>query len=823
MQQDEKRGWQRPNHSIKEQMTDHFGGREIHITGVVQGVGFRPFVYGLAQRYGLAGWVRNSSAGVDIVVDGRLPALDAFTDALQREVPPLARINSLEISNRPANGFAQFEIRHSQPVDGAFQPIAPDVTVCPDCLRELFDPTDRRYRYPFLNCTHCGPRFTIIRDIPYDRSQTTMASFPMCPTCAAEYENPLDRRFHAQPVACPLCGPRVWLVMGDVAAQPPGVQLSVIAGKRERAGLALSLDDPVQMTRQLLADGKIVAIKGLGGFHLACDAANETAVAELRRRKLRLDKPFAVMVADAATAVAHTHLNDAERELLTSRERPIVLLRRKAASTIATAVAPGQNQLGLMLPYTPLHYLLLAPEAGFPAALVMTSGNRSEEPIAYTNEEALAQLSDLADAFLLHNRDIHMRCDDSVMCVVNLATEGIVNSEDAESPPGPHLRHFPSPIRRARGYAPSPVRLPWKARPSLATGAELKNSFCLSRDRYAFLSQHIGDLENYETLCAFEEGITHFERMFRVRPEIIAYDLHPDYLATRYALERAEREGITAVGVQHHHAHIAACMAEHGLRGERPVIGVALDGTGYGGDGAMWGGEFLVADYAGYTRPYHLHAVLLPGGDTAVRQPWRTALAWLKQAGISWDEDVPPVHYAVSSHPLTVDVLQRQLQTGLNAPRTSSMGRLFDAVAALTGVRQVVNYEGQAAIELEALVDETETAAYPFSLEKGVVDPAPMLAAIVDDLRGRVQTAVIAARFHNTVVHMVMIVCGRMRAETGLKEVALSGGVWQNRTLLQRTIPSLQQKGFTVYWHQTVPANDGGLALGQAVIAANSG
>lgn len=786
-------------------MTDALAGRTIHITGVVQGVGFRPFVYGLALRYGLAGWVRNTSAGVDIVVDGRTTALHAFTLALQSELPPLARVDACEIAECPANGFTQFEIYHSEPITGAFQPISPDMCLCPDCQHELFDPTDRRYRYPFINCTHCGPRFTIIQDIPYDRPQTTMAPFVMCPDCQAEYENPLDRRFHAQPVACPVCGPQVWLVIGNQAI---GNQLK-------------ATDDPICTARQLLASGSILAVKGLGGVHLACDATNETAVAELRRRKGRVDKPFAVMMADLATAAQHCYVNEAERNLLTSRERPIVLLHRQPTSSLATAVAPHQHQLGLMLPYTPLHMLLLAPEPGYPTALVMTSGNLSEEPIAYTNQEALERLAPLADAFLLHNLAIHMRCDDSVGRVLDLTSRDVESPPEKEKP-APAL-HFYVPIRRSRGYAPDPIRLPQSLPSILATGAELKNTFCLTHDRYAFMSQHIGDLENYETLRSFEEGIAHFEGLFRVRPEVISYDKHPDYLATRYALARAAREGLPAIGVQHHHAHIAACMAEHGLAGERPVIGAALDGTGYGDDGTIWGGEFLVADYRGYTRPYHLQPIPLPGGDTAVRQPWRIALSWLQKADIPWDENLPPVRHALAISHTSIDPLaavRQQLTTGLNAPLTTSMGRLFDAVSALLGVRQVINYEAQAAIEMEALVDKTETGVYPFSITHGILNPAPVVAAVVTDLQKEVGTAVIAARFHNTIAHMVTAVCRQIRAATGLNEVALSGGVWQNMTLLQRTIPQLQAARFTVYWHQTVPTNDGGVALGQAVIAA---
>ncbi len=777
----------------------------IHISGVVQGVGFRPFVYALARRHHLGGWVRNTSAGVDIMVDGRADILSIFIQELQQELPPLARIDNLEIASQPASGFDKFEIIESAPIAGAFQPISPDVSLCADCLRELYDPADRRYRYPFINCTNCGPRFTIIQDIPYDRPRTTMAPFALCPACAADYENPLDRRFHAQPVACPDCGPQVWLVGGQEAGGRG--QAEVLEPKLPITNYQfLITGDPIQQARHLLATGKILAIKGLGGFHLACDATNATAVNELRRGKLRVDKPFALMVADVETAGRHCHLNEAEKELLTSRERPIVLLRRRDESPI-TAVAPRQKRLGVMLPYTPLHQLLLEQAPGFPEALVMTSGNLSEEPIAFQNEEAIERLAALADAFLLHNRGIHIRCDDSVMQVL------------AINEPDQGFACMPVPIRRSRGFAPNPIKLPVALAPILAVGAELKNTFCLTRDDYAFMSHHIGDLENYETLCSFEGGITHFERLFRIRPQVIAYDKHPNYLATRYALERAAREHLPAVGVQHHHAHIAACMAEHGLSGERAVIGVALDGTGYGDDGTIWGGEFLVADTTGYKRPYHLQPVPLPGGDSAVRQPWRMALAWLLQADIPWADDLAPVQYARRGRPQALAALRQQLKTGLNAPLTSSMGRLFDAVSALIGVRQAVNYEAQAAIELEALVEEAERGVYPIHIEGKFIQPGPMLVEIVSDLRNGVAVAVIAARFHNTIAEMVTAVCQRLKTETGLDEVILSGGVWQNLTLLKITIPRLQAVGFTVYWHQTVPANDGGIALGQALIA----
>ena len=795
-------------------MNNTLAARHIHITGVVQGVGFRPFVYGLATRYDLHGWVCNTSAGVEIEVDGPGDALDRFVAALTAEAPPLAHIDAVTVSEIASNGFTSFEIRHSESTPNDFLPVSPDITLCADCKRELLDPNDRRYQYPFINCTNCGPRFTIIKDIPYDRPLTTMADFVMCEDCAQEYADPLNRRFHAQPVACPKCGPEVWLVDKE--------------GSRQGSDLA------IDVVRQMLAAGKIVAIKGLGGFHLACDATNNEAVAELRRRKGRIDKPFALMASSVAVIEQYCDVSPEERALLESQEHPIVLLKKKshpaswrarsakqspsnadedalAMTSISEHVAPGQATIGFMLPYTPLHELLFQPSSFIPHPLVMTSGNFSEEPIATDNADALQRLAPLADAFLLHNRDIHIRCDDSVVRVVE----------------GKEL-----PIRRSRGYAPYPVKLPFNVPTLLAAGAELKNTFCVTRDGYAFLSQHIGDLENFETLQSFEAGIAHFERLFRIQPEIIAYDLHPNYLATRYALERAARDGLQAIGVQHHHAHIAACLAENNWNGDQPVIGVAFDGTGYGSDGAIWGGEFLIADYRGFERAAHLDYMPLPGGDAATRHPYRIALSYLQQAGMDWDDDLAPVRAASA---IELAAIRKQIESRLNTFSTSSMGRLFDAVASICGVRQAVNYEGQAAIELEALANEAEAGQYEFEIEADNVARGAfhgeaahwcvkvdgVICAVVADVRSGVPTPLIAARFHNGLAQLVLAVCDQLRRERGLSEVALSGGVWQNMTLLRQTLRRLRAANFTVYTHHRVPPNDGGLALGQAVIAAS--
>jgi hydrogenase maturation protein HypF len=778
-------------------------GLRAHITGIVQGVGFRPFVYNLAARHNLQGWVKNTSAGVEIEVDGDEEALNLFLEQLRDEAPPLARIDELSVAFQPANGFRSLEILHSEAVEGAFQPISPDVATCPDCLREIFDPNDRRYRYPFINCTNCGPRFTIIQDIPYDRPKTTMASFRMCPDCEREYHDPANRRFHAQPVACPVCGPHVWLEMKDERRE-------IVDG------------EAITQVCQLLSNGKILAIKGLGGFHLACDATNAQAVTELRNRKLRLDKPFAVMLPDIAAVEQNCFVNESERELLLSSARPIVLLRRKPGSNIAQEVAPRQDWIGAMLPYTPLHYLLFADQDSPFTALVMTSGNLSEEPIATGNEEARERLAALADAFLMHDRDIHIRCDDSVVRVfTNYQVPGPHESglDAVSSAEHRLLDHHASiyPLRRSRGYSPFPVKLPFEAPQILAAGSELKNTFCITNRNYAFLSHHIGDMENYETLKSFEQGVEHFERLFRVKPQAVAHDLHPNYLATRYALERAKRENVPTVGVQHHHAHIAACMAEHGLDGTRPIIGLAFDGTGYGEDGAIWGGEVLIADYRSYQRKFHLEYFPLPGGDAAVKKPARTALALLWSLGLEWDERLRPV--AVFSKQ-DQGILRAQLEGRINTPMTSSMGRLFDAAAALAGVRQQVNYEGQAAIEFEALADPAEEQKYPFGLNQDEVEVKSAFEALISDVTTGVHVSKISAKFHNGLADAVLEICLRIRSELGIHEVALSGGVWQNITLLRRTLSLLDQAGFRVYIHREVPANDGGLSLGQAAIAA---
>ena len=736
--------------------------RQIRIRGVVQGVGFRPFAYNLARRLGLAGYVLNSSAGVVAEVEGAPAALDRFLESLRSEAPPLARIEEMLVAEIDPLGERDFTIRESQAREGEFALVSPDVATCPDCYRDFADPANRRYGYAFTNCTNCGPRYTIIRDIPYDRPNTTMAGFRMCAACQAEYDDPGNRRFHAQPNACAECGP----------------QLSAGVAEAQRR----------------LSEGQIIAIRGLGGFHLACDPRNDRAVLLLRERKRRSDKPFALMARDLAAVEAFCTVSDADRRALASPRRPIVILPRRMESEISAAVAPGNNTIGVMLPYTPLHHLLLA---GAPIdALVMTSGNLSEEPIVTSNDEALDRLRPLADWFLLHNRDIYMRADDSV----------VRTFEGAERV-----------LRRSRGFVPQAIDLGMEVTEVLACGAELKNTFCLSKGRYAVLSQHIGDMENYETLVFFEETLANLKKLFRVQPRAVAHDLHPGYLSTQFALRMPDLEKI---GVQHHHAHIASCMAENGLRGK--VIGVALDGTGYGTDGRIWGGEFLVADYGGFERRAHLRYVPLAGGDTAVRQTWRPALAYLA------DTFGPAAEFPELALWREVPESQRKLVRSMIAHRvntidTSSCGRLFDAVASLAGLRQQVTFEGQAAIELEAIAAEGLSDSYPFAIDADggadTLDFRPAIERIVAEVRTGTPAPAIAARFHNAVAEAIVEVCRRLRAAEKLNRVCLSGGTFQNMKLLARTLTGLRRLGFEVFIHAQVPPNDGGIALGQALIA----
>ena len=751
--------------------------KRVLVQGIVQGVGFRPTVYGYAQKHGLTGWILNSAHGVEIEVHGDSESLDAFLQELRENPPQMAQIDLFTVSDAPTRVFERFEIIASQDNPADFLPVSPDLNVCPDCLKELFDPANRRYRYPFINCTNCGPRFSIVKSIPYDRPNTSMSAFPLCPDCDREYHDPADRRFHAQPIACPVCGPHVWLQTSE----------SEIAREEE----------VIQLTRQKLADGKILALKGLGGFHLACDAWNESAVAQLRLRKRRSMKPFALMSPDLETIRQFALISVEEEKLLVSTQSPIVVLNlTEQGKKLAEIVAPDQNTLGFMLPYTPLHYLLLEKAEGYPEVLVMTSGNLSEEPIVTENEDALEKLGIIADAFLLHNRPIETRIDDSVLTLV---------------------ANQPNFLRRARGYAPSPIRLPFQTVPALAAGTHLKNTFALSRDHYAFVSHHIGDLENQETLIAFTKAIDHYQHIFRIQPQLIAADMHPDYLASRYAQDRAAKQQLPIIKVQHHHAHISSCLADNGWKTNDPVIGLAFDGTGFGTDGAIWGGEVLIANYSGFERRFQLEYAPLPGGDVSIRKPARLALAYLQHFGLlAQAEGLAPYRFVDE---VERQVLIRQVETGFNTPQTSSMGRLFDAVASLVGLYQEINYEAQNAIRLEAIANPDELDSYEFPIEGNQILLKPLFEQTLADLQNNLPQYTISAKFHNAIIRLALEVSEQIRSETGLNTVAISGGVWQNRRLINNVIPALEKAGFSPLWHHQVPANDGGVALGQLLTA----
>lgn len=750
-------------------------GQSIRVRGQVQGVGFRPTVWRLAHEYGLSGQVLNDGEGVLIRAWGDSQKLDAFLIRLREESPKLARIDSMfrtAIKGQvPPDAFNIIDSLNSPVRTGAL----PDAATCPACLTETFDPGNRRYHYPFTNCIHCGPRFSIIKNIPYDRQSTTMADFVMCSDCRKEYQDPENRRFHAQPNACPQCGPKVELL--------------------DARGMRVAVKDPIAEAANFLRQGFIVAVKGMGGYQLACSGIDENAVARLRNRKHRWDKPFALMAQDIQQVRQLCEVSLEEETLLTSLMNPIVLLNKKDSSSVADSVAPGQKTLGVMLPGTPLHHLLIR-EVG--EVLVMTSGNVSDEPIAYRDEEALSKLKDIADFFLIHDRPIHIRTDDSVSRV---------------------FKGQAQILRRARGYAPSPIimREPF-VRQILACGGHLKNTFCLGRGNDATISHHIGDLGNYESLGSFKKGIEHFKNLLEIKPEVVAFDLHPDYLSTQYArqLERVEK-----IAVQHHHAHIVAGMAEQGLENET-VIGVAFDGSGYGTDGAIWGGEFLLADTRNFVRAAHLEYTPLPGGSAAIREPWRSVAACLH------------LIYGDSMQALDIDfiarmnqgrwqILKQMINKNQNCPLSSSMGRIFDAVASLLGIRDDIHYEGQAAVELENMADENCHDGYCWDAVTGdspmIVGIQPLIKAVVDDILRGTAAAKISALFHNSVADMTVSVCNRIRQKTSLYQVVLGGGVFQNRFLLDRLVTLLEENNFQVAVPRQIPVNDGGISLGQAVIA----
>ncbi len=740
---------------------------EIRIDGIVQGVGFRPFVYTLARRLGLAGFVSNDARGVIIEAEGPPHDLERFLDLLPAEAPELSVIVELGTRELSPTGERGFSITKSRLGAERATFISPDLGTCDECLRELFDPSDRRFRYPFINCTQCGPRYTIVLDVPYDRDRTTMASFEMCDACRREYLDPSDRRFHAQPVACFACGPRLTLE-GDGG-------------------------DPILETARRLESGQIVAIKGLGGYHLAAHAENDEAVARLRARKHREDKPFAIMAPDLEWARRLAVVGEEEAQLLTSPRRPIVLLARDPSARIAPQVAPNNRDVGVMLPYTPVHHLLARAIA---APIVLTSGNLSDEPIAYLDDDARRALGGIADAFLVNDRPIHIRTDDSVFRI---------------------LRGKPLPLRRSRGFAPAPVRLPVASHPQLlACGAELKSTLCVAKGGFAFLSHHIGDLENSAAYRSFTEATVHLQRMFDVHPEVIAHDLHPEYLSTKWALDR---DDVRLVGVQHHHAHVAACLADNGEVG--PVIGVVFDGLGYGTDGTLWGGELFVADVRSFERVGHWSQVRMPGGVAAIREPWRMAAAHLAAA---YDE--PPLLAVEARNRDRWRAVVSLARAGQFAPSTSSVGRLFDAVSAIVGTRDVVSYEGQAAIELEQRADPTVTGTYAIDLLESdgrlVIPSEALIRRVVDDVLAKQPASMIAARFHRAVADVVVSACDWIRHRHGLDAVALTGGVFQNMLLVRIAVPLLEARGFRVLLHRQVPPNDGGISLGQAIVAAAS-
>ena len=799
--------------------------RRIEVRGIVQGVGFRPFVWRLAHQLDLAGFVRNASSGVVIEVEGEPGALDRFEAALRGEAPPLSRIDSIDRQSIPSVcGESGFIISESSGGEAMQTLISPDIAVCPACLDDIADPDGRRYRYAFTNCTDCGPRYTIVESVPYDRPFTTMKSFALCPDCQREYDDPANRRFHAQPNACPVCGPKLELrdangvrmevcrTFRQQAAFPVGIRPDSPSLRSTRSNLLhelramdcrvasllamttkfdsrMEVGDEITAAGELLAGGKILAIKGIGGFHLAVDASNEAAVQRLRSRKGREQKPLAVMVRDLAAARALCEIGLDEEAALTSPQAPIVLLRKRPGLPLAPSVAPGNDRLGVMLPYSPLHWLLLDRQSGGPEALVMTSANFSEEPLVADNAEALERLRGIADAFLMHDRPIARRCDDSVV----MAMAGAMRL-----------------VRRSRGYAPAPIRLAEGGPPVLGTGGELKNALCLVKGGEAFMSQHIGDMKNYEAYRHFDDVAAHLQRIFQTDAELLVHDLHPAYMTTRWALE----QGKPTLGVQHHHAHLASCLAEH--RHSGPAIGLTLDGTGYGTDGTAWGGEVLIGDATGATRFASLEPMPLPGGDAATRQVWRTSLGWLHRSGAS------PEDLECFRQPQSAQVLEL-LEKGFGTAESSSCGRLFDAVASICGLRHEARYEGQAAIELmQAARGQLAETGYSFGIERRDSRWQMLVSPIIRDIaaavRARAGAGEVAQRFHRTLVVMLSEITRKAYLETGLKTVVLSGGVFQNVLLVEALAHELEAAGFTVLLHEQVPTNDGGISLGQAVI-----
>ncbi|MDL1983111.1 MAG: carbamoyltransferase HypF [Deltaproteobacteria bacterium] len=754
-------------------MKENYISKKLKINGIVQGVGFRPFVYNLANKFRLKGEVANTSSGVSIHIEGAKENIESFCSNLLKNHPPLAHLSEISFNEKPVEYFKNFSIVNSRSRNLRSTLISPDVSVCDDCLSELFDPDDRRYQYPFINCTNCGPRYTIINDIPYDRPNTSMKDFKMCAKCKAEYDDPSSRRFHAQPNACADCGPHVSL--------------------KNNTGKNIQSNNPIEKTASLLRKGYIIAIKGIGGFHLAADATNNDAVVRLRKRKHREEKPFAVMSYGLKQIREYAFIESEEEKLLNSIQKPVVLLRKKEANLLSREVSPNNRYFGVMLAYTPLHYLIL--DFGF-TALIMTSGNISEEPMAIDNEDAFNRLGNIADYFLIHNRDIYLRSDDSII----RRTAGKTRF-----------------IRRSRGYVPVPVFLKSSIPQILACGAELKNTVCLTKEKTAFISQHIGDLENLATDSFFRLIIDHSKRILDINPEIIACDLHPDYLSTRYA---EEQHGVKLIQVQHHHAHIASCMTENKL--DSTVIGLSFDGTGYGTDGCIWGGEILIVEPARFRRAASFSYVSMPGSAAAIKEPWRMAVSYLYHAFGEefWNLDLPLLKEIEEKN---IKIIVEMISKKINSPLTSSLGRLFDGIAAIIGIRNNVSFEGQAAMELEMLADSNSDDIYNYEWlpdDTYKVLTQPIVCGVVKDMKAGIHSSRISSKFHMTLVKLFSELCEVIRKENGLNRIVLSGGVFQNSILLRGLIKALEEKRFEVYTHSKVPTNDGGISLGQAVVAA---
>ncbi|MBM7869022.1 hydrogenase maturation protein HypF [Clostridium pascui] len=739
----------------------------VVVTGIVQGVGFRPFVYNTAMDNELKGWVKNTSEGVYIDLEGTPNSIELFLHTLRNEAPPLSKINNIAIEHREVRNYKEFSIEKSDDNDRVITLISPDVATCKECEMEIMNSKDKRFHYPFTNCTNCGPRFSIIKKLPYDRPMTTMEKFNMCPHCNEEYENPRDRRFHAQPNACESCGPRVYLT--------------------DRYGNEITTQDPIEETKNLIKEGKIIAIKGLGGLHIACDGKNEGTIKLLRERKSRPSKPFALMMKDIDTVKQYCLVNEIEENTLKGIKRPILLLDVKD-NILPFTIAPNNNRLGVMLPYTPLHHLLFDDNID---VLVMTSANVSGLPIVYKNEEAVEKLGDIVDCFLLNNRDIHVPIDDSVARVI-LGEERI--------------------IRRSRGYAPMPIKIT-DIKETLAYGSHLKNAFCISKEQFAFLSQHMGDMDNLEAYKNYEYNVKHFKNLYNIKPEIIAYDMHPDLLLSNFAKKDEGKK----IPVQHHHAHLVSCMIENKIN--EKVIGIAFDGTGFGTDGKIWGGEFLVCNYEGFERAGHLNYVKMPGGDSAVKEPWKMALGYLFKT--YRDEVNTSIFTSIPEK--NIKIILTMLRSNINSIETSSMGRFFDAISALINLKMKVSFEGEAAINLEAICDERESGIYNYEInfvnETYVVNTDNIIKSIVEDIAKNINKSIIAKRFHNTVIAFTLEMTKLIRSKHKINSVALSGGVFQNEILLKRLYEKLIENNFKVYIHKDIPCNDGGISIGQLVIA----